>query len=223
MGETMREYWNGRFRNEGRVWGDVQSRTAVHAEAIFRKYGVKRLLVPGAGYGRNAEYFAAFGYEVTGIEISEEALMLVRKNTAVKYYPGSVLAMPLDARRYEAVYCYNILHLFRRDDRGLFLRNCFEALEDGGIAFFVVFSEKEAQFGKGTMVEENTFESKPGRPVHFFTEDDLVESFRGFELLETGLMEDPEAHGTEGPHVHWVRFISARKWPTDSMAGNTRL
>jgi hypothetical protein len=67
------------------------------------------------------------------------------------------------------------------------------------------------------MVEENTFESKPGRPVHFFTEDDLVESFRGFELLDTGLMEDPEDHGTEGPHVHWVRFISASKCSRDSV------
>ena len=217
MGETMREYWDGRFRNEGRVWGDVQSRTAVHAETIFRKHGVKRLLVPGAGYGRNAEYFAALGYEVTGIEISEEALRLVRKDTAVKYCPGSVLDMPLDARKYDAVYCYNVLHLFRRDDRSLFLRKCFEVLEDGGIAFFVVFSEKEAQFGRGNMVEENTFESKPGRPVHFFTEDDLVESFRGFELLDTGLMEDPEDHGTEGPHVHWVRFISASKCSRDSV------
>jgi 2-polyprenyl-3-methyl-5-hydroxy-6-metoxy-1,4-benzoquinol methylase len=118
----------------------------VHAEAVFQKHGVKRLLVPGAGYGRNAEYFAKLGYDVTGIEVSEEALRLVRKDTVVKYYPGSVLDMPLDARKYEAVYCYNVLHLFRRDDRSLFLRKCLEVLEDEGIAFFVVFSEKEGQF-----------------------------------------------------------------------------
>jgi SAM-dependent methyltransferase len=212
MGKVhMQSYWDGRFKGEGRIWGSVPSVTAAYAEGIFRAGGVKSVLVPGAGYGRNADFFAEKGYSVTGIEISEEALRLARGNPAVIYHQGSVLAMPFDSARYDAVYCFNVLHLFRSGDRAAFLSKIFDALGNGGIAFFVVFSEEEPQFGKGTKVEENTFESKPGRPVHFYTEPDLRDSFRAFEVMETGLRDDPEDHGEEGPHVHRVRYICARK------------
>jgi trans-aconitate 2-methyltransferase len=207
----MSGYWNGRFEAEGRIWGGSPSRTAERAEEIFRTNGVKTVLVPGAGYGRNSEFFADRGYEVTGIEVSDEALRMAPANTAVRYVRGSVLEVPLGCGQYDAVYCFNVLHLFLRDDRDLFLGKCRDALREDGIAFFVVFSEKEPQFGRGRIVEENTFESKPGRPTHFFTEEDLRESFRGFEVIDTALAEDREDHGTEGPHVHVVRYICARK------------
>ncbi len=45
--------------------------------------------------------------------------------------------------------------------------------------------------------------------VHFFTGPDLLESFRDFEVLETGIMDDPEDHGEEGPHIHRLRYIAA--------------
>ncbi|MCX6375275.1 MAG: class I SAM-dependent methyltransferase, partial [Armatimonadetes bacterium] len=81
---------------------------------------------------------------------------------------------------------------------------------DGGLLFFTVFSEEEPSFGKGEKIEENTFESKPGRPVHYFTEYDLISHFSEFDVLETGLTKDPEDHG-EGPHTHQLRYIVARK------------
>lgn len=74
-----------------------------------------------------------------------------------------------------------------------------------------MFSEKEPTFGKGNMVEENTSESKPGRSVHYFTEEDLIQHFSQLALLETGLMEDIENHGEEGPHKLIVRYIVAQK------------
>ncbi len=216
----MSEYWNGRFKEGGRIWGAGASATAAHAEQIFRSRGVKSILVPGSGYGRNAEWFVKMGYSVTGIEISEEALALAPPGSTVKYIQGSVLDMPVDqGARYDAIYCFNVLHLFKEADRKLFIDKCRGALAENGLAFFVVFSEQESQFGKGRRVEENTFESKPGRPVHFFTHEDLVESFRGFSLLETGIVEDAEDHGAEGPHVHKVRYICASMRPAHEFDG----
>ena len=75
--------------------------------------------------------------------------------------------------------------------------------------FFTVFSDKEADFGKGNEVEKNTFESRPGRPAHYFTEDDLKLHFANYEIVETGLMEDPEDHGGK-PHTHALRYICVR-------------
>ncbi len=204
-------YWNERFQNEGQIWGSSPSVTALYAEKIFREHEVRSVLVPGAGYGRNSEFFSQKGYAVTGIEISGEALRLTPDTTRVRYLLGSVIEEPLDCFRYDAIYCFNVLHLFLAEERRVFLKKCFQALRKGGIAFFVVFSEREPQYGMGRRVEENTYESRPGRPVHFFTASDLLESFNDLDILETGLMDEPEDHGAEGPHVHRLRYIAAVK------------
>jgi len=210
----MKSYWDFRFRDEGRIWGTAPSVTAGMAAKIFLRAGhIKKILVPGAGYGRNAKFFCAAGFAVTGVEISGEAFLLSRTyNPEAGFHLGSFLdPFPGEDGGYDAIYCYNVLHLFRQNERELFVRKSFRALREGGITFFVVFSEKEKSFGKGRQVEENSFESKPGRPVHYFTEQDLRRHFCMFDPLAAGIVEDPENHGDEGPHVHLVRYIAAIK------------
>jgi len=206
----MRDYWNRRFSEGGRIWGDTPSATAHRAKEIFRLHGAGKILVPGAGYGRHAGFFAAEGFEVHAIEISEIAIALAgRFGSGVIWHRGSVLEMPLSEDHFDAIYCFNLLHFFRAADRKSFIGKCADQLRKGGIAFFTVFSEIEPGYGKGRKVEEDTFESKPGRPTHFFSEADLRDHFAGFKILETGLAEDPENHGDEEPHVHHLRWIAA--------------
>jgi hypothetical protein len=75
----------------------------------------------------------------------------------------------------------------------------------------VVFSDEERSFGKGRQVEENTYESKQWRPVHYFTELDLKTHFKEFSVIETGTLEDTEDHGESGHHSHILRYIFAQK------------
>ncbi len=207
----MSTFWEERFCTEGRIWGDAPSRTVPLAIDLFKKAGVCNVLVPGSGYGRNAEAFARAGFEVTGIEISPTALSLARQGSLnVRYHRGSVLDMPFDDSMYDGIYCFNVLHLFRKHDRIAFLQRCREQLKDHGVMFFVVFSDREPSFGTGNMVEENTFESKPGREVHYYSADDLASEFREMEILTTGMIEDPEEHGKEGRHTHLLRYICVR-------------
>jgi SAM-dependent methyltransferase len=207
---AMGAYWDGRFGREGKIWGMTPSVTAAYACRSFRREGVRSVLVPGTGYGRNALLFARAGMAVTGIEISAEAIKLA-EGTGINIIEGSFLDVPLMPRSIDAVYCYNVLHLFLAGDRKRFVAKCADALGEGGLAFFAVFSDTEASYGKGRMVEKGTYESKPGRPVHYFSEKDLVDHFAGFEVLETGITEDPEEHGEEGKHVHLVRYVMARR------------
>jgi SAM-dependent methyltransferase len=207
----MNTFWEERFHDEGRIWGDTPSRTVAYAIERFKKAGVHEVLVPGSGYGRNAVAFAQAGFLVTGIEISATAVTLARQNSqGVRYHHGSVLDMPFDDSMYDGIYGFNVLHLFRKNDRAAFLQRCRDQLTDGGVMFFVVFSDREPSYGTGRMVEENTFESRPGREVHYYSTEDLVSEFRDLEVLETGMMEDPEEHGSEGRHTHILRYIYAR-------------
>ncbi|MBN2852390.1 MAG: class I SAM-dependent methyltransferase [Clostridia bacterium] len=208
----MKEYWDTRYMEGGMIWGNTPSQSALHANDIFKSNHVNSILVPGSGYGRHTSYFFKQGYHVEGIEISKEAIRLARTlHPEITYYNGSVLDMPFSTLKYDAIYCFNVLHLFMEKDRHKLIKLCMEALIEHGIAFFTVFSEQEPSFGNGSESELNTFESKPGRPVHYFSEDDLLTHFSDFEVMETNLIRDNENHGDIGEHEHILRTICVRK------------
>lgn len=137
--------------------------------------------------------------------------MAIEYDPKTKFILGSVLDMPFNDEVYDAIYCYNTLHLFLRKERFQFLIKCYNQLKTHGFAFFVVFSDKENSFGKGKRIEENTYESKIGRPTHFFSEEDLIEHFKDYLIIETGIMKDQENHGEIGLHTHILRYIFAQK------------
>ncbi|MFW9951084.1 MAG: class I SAM-dependent methyltransferase [Candidatus Thorarchaeota archaeon] len=206
------EYWDERFLDGGKIWGDRPSKTAIYALELFKKHDLNKILVPGAGYGRNTKLFSDAGLEVTAIEFSESAINLAKKfNPKTRFFQGSVLDMPFDDENYDGIYSCNVLHLFLKDDRISFLKKCYKQLRAKGFVFFVVFSDKESSFRKGKQIEENTYESKPWRPVHYFTEIDLKAHFKEYSVVETGIIEDTENHGELGIHTHILRYIFAQK------------
>jgi len=208
---NSKEFWDRRFNEEGKVWGELPSKSAHHAMELFRRHDIKSILIPGSGYGRNTRLFSSSGFNGTGIEISGTACNLAKQfDPASRVYEGSVLNMSFVPGTFDAIYCYNVLHLFCENDRELFIQECIEKLGEPGLAFFTVFSEEEPSFGQGREVESNTYESRPGRPTHYFSEDDLREHFRDFEIIETGIIQELEDHGGQ-PHTHILRYILAKK------------
>ena len=207
----MQEFWDRRFAAEGKIWGENPSRSALHALEMFRREGLCEVLVPGSGYGRNSRLFAEAGFQVTGVEISEFAYQMARQDDPYScFLLGSVLELPDGAAQFEGIYCFNVLHLFDRAGRQRLVQRWHALLRHNGVLFVTVFSEHEPTFGVGKRVEENTFESKIGRPVHYYSEEDLREELSAFELIHTDLIEEPEEHG-EGTHVHTLRYGVARK------------
>ena len=210
--KELKPYWNERFLKEGRIWGDAPSSTAEYALKLFQNHKVKSVLVPGAGYGRNTKLFSTNGLRVVGIEISDLAIQSAYDfDPLTTFHNRSVLEIDSLDETFDVVYCFNVLHLFREAERSLFIDKCSKILNENGLLFFVVFSEREDSFGKGKQVEVNTFKSKPGRPVHYFTEEDLLDHFQNHSLIETGTMEDKENHGEQGEHVHMLRYIVCSK------------
>jgi SAM-dependent methyltransferase len=177
---------------------------------LFRSANVKSVLILGSGYGRHTKFFSTRGFDVTGIEISSVACNLAREfDPLSRFYNASVLDMSFDTNRYDAIYCFNVLHLFRENDRYVFIQQCDDRLNKSGLMFFTVFSEEESTFGKGREVERNTFESRPGRPAHYFTEADLKAHLVKYDVVDMGMVEDPEDHGGK-PHTHVLRYICVR-------------
>jgi SAM-dependent methyltransferase len=168
-------------------------------------------LILGIGYGRNSLPFLESGYNVSGIEISEAAIELLKKSelaNKIRVFNGSIIDMPFEDIKYDAIFSFNVLHLFNRKNRHTIMDKCKSQLKSNGLIFFAVMSELEPGYGEGTKIEENTFEKK-GKPVHFFTDEDFKQHFSKFETIESGLIDEPEQHGKEGKHTHKCRYIFA--------------
>ncbi|MHA2283600.1 MAG: class I SAM-dependent methyltransferase [Promethearchaeota archaeon] len=206
-------YWDSRFSKEGKIWGESPSKSAFYALKLFKKYKLQNILIPGSGYGRHTKLFSDNRYKTVGIEISEKAVEIAKifdpQTTSIN---GSVMEMDSVNKNFDAIYCYNVLHLFLKDDRHIFLEKCYNKLNKNGLVFFTVFSEEETSFGKGKELEKHTFESKPGRPTHYFSEDDLINHFKDFNILETDMIKEPEDHGENGLHTHLLRYIFGQKF-----------
>jgi SAM-dependent methyltransferase len=146
--ESQKEFWNNRFLKEGEVWGDCSSVTAVYALELFRRHNVKKILVPGSGYGRNTKLFSGAGFDVTGIDISSVSCDMAKNfDPLTDFHCGSVLDMSFLPDTYDAIYCFNTLHLFYKNERVVFITECLNRLKAEGLIFLTVFSEDEPSYG----------------------------------------------------------------------------
>lgn len=204
------EHWSDRYTERKYIWGTEPSGVARDALALFQKRGLKTLLLAACGYGRNSKLFAEGGMEVTGVDASDVGIEMAREfDPKTEYVCASVLDMPFDGP-FDAVFSINALHLFPKDERAKFIVECMNRLREGGLGYFAVFSEKEFSYGRGPKLEENTFESLPGRPAHYYTEEDLRGEFGAYEIIDTGLIEDRDQHA-DASHRHLLRYIVARR------------
>lgn len=207
----MANYWEKRYQQEGKIWGEVPSLSVVCAEKIFSENSVSSIHIPGCGYGRNAGFFLKAGYSVSGTEISEIACKIASIDyPELEIRNSSILEKGTSRCPADAIFAYNILHLFNKSERFRLIKLWSEMLTKNGIVFCTVFSENESSFGKGKETEKNTYESKPGRPVHYFSETDLEYHFINFKMIKSGLFPEPEDHGGE-KHIHNLRYIAAKK------------
>jgi hypothetical protein len=76
----MKEFWEHRFIKEGTIWSNNPSKSAIYAAAFFQNYPIQNIMILGIGYGRNSRPFIEKGYDVSGIEISEEAIKLLNNS-----------------------------------------------------------------------------------------------------------------------------------------------
>ena len=69
--DTMRDMWDGRYRERGAVWGGEPNRFVVEVATDIEPGTALDL---GCGQGRNALWLASLGFDVTGLDLSPVAV-----------------------------------------------------------------------------------------------------------------------------------------------------
>lgn len=205
-------YWDEQFEDNGCIWGNQPSVATDIAISLFKDNNAQSVLIPGAGYGRNSKAFTSDGFDVTGIEISSSACQLAEGyDPAMTLLNCSLFDAPLPAEEFDAVFCFDVLHLFLEEERRRFIAKCADLVKPNGLMFFTVLSENDDYFGSGGEVEPATFEVKPGKYIHFFTAGDLRDSFQKYSIIQEGQFIDSVKHAKHGLKEYQVRYICVRK------------
>lgn len=209
-------YWEDRFRNEGKIWGEPPCATALESEGIFKNHRVTRILVPGCGYGRNSLFLARHGFHVVGFDVSTIAIEMAkedagRENLPIHYFVDDLLHSSLKVGIFGGIFSFNTLHLFLESDRKKISSWFTRALAPKGILVLTSMSTRDGDFGKGEKVARNTFESKKGRPVFYSAEEDMRDLFeKEFQIEDLREIQEHENHGG-GAHSHWMWFFIGSK------------
>lgn len=182
----MTEFWEEAFKDKQEMWGFEPATSTVLTNDFFVKNKVKRILIPGIGYGRNAQLFRENGIDVTGIEISQTAIDLAKKHVGndLKIHHGSVTEMPFDDKLYDGIYCYALIHLLDKEERLKLIQDCYDQLTENGIMIFTTVTKQAQTYGQGTYISKDRFEIFGGVKMFFYNRVSVEEEFSNAGLFE---------------------------------------
>lgn len=208
----MTEFWEAAFIEKQEMWGFEPAASAVAAKDLFLEKGVKNVLIPGIGYGRNARIFHDNGMAVTGIEISRTAIDLANTHFGndIHIHHGSVTDMPFDSNVYDGIFCFALIHLLDESERKTLIANCFAQLAPGGYMIFVTISKKAPMFQKGTRISRDRYETLPGVRIFFYDADSVRREFGAYGLVDCTEIVEPNNHAKDAPPLKFL-MIRCRK------------
>ena len=167
----------------------------------FKHPSQTRILDLGCGAGRHITFMAKEGYCVTGIDFSKTGLEYVRKtlnklSLQAELVHGSIAQLPFPDNHFDGIVSFAVIYYFRINDIELIIKEIHRTLKSNGKAFIVVRSTNDKRYGKGELLEDNTyrmtsdFSNEDTMTIHFFTVEEIKERFSMFSEVSIGLLED---------------------------------
>ncbi|MBP0904969.1 class I SAM-dependent methyltransferase [Mariniflexile gromovii] len=182
----MTEFWETAFNDKQEMWGMNPAKSAELTTNFFLEKSIKNILIPGIGYGRNAQPFISNGIKVTGIEISKTAIELAKKHygNEMTIFHGSVTEMPFGDKKYEGIFCYALIHLLDSIERKKLIQDCYNQLTENGFMVFTAITKEAPNFGKGKLIEKDRYELYEGAKVFYYDQEAVKAEFNDFGLFE---------------------------------------
>lgn len=188
----MTEFWEQAFQEKKEMWGLTPAKSAVLTKDLFIEQKVKNVLIPGIGYGRNAQIFIDNGMKVTGIEISKTAIDMAQKlfGNELYIYHGSVTEMPFDDKLYDGIFCYGLVYLLDENERAKLIKDCFNQLSENGLMVFTAITKNAQTYGQGTAIGKDQYEMFGGVKIFFYDIQSIEEEFGNSGLFDISEVDE---------------------------------
>ncbi len=211
----MTEFWELSFRNNQSMWGFEPTDCAESTSNFFQEKGLKEILIPGYGYGRNAPPFASKGMKVTGIEISKTAIEIAKKQfgTNITVHHGDVRFMPFDNKSYDGIFCYALIHLLDEAARKKLLSDCYKQLSPNGYMVFVAVSKNTPSYIEAEKQGKDKLQLKYGLQLFYYDKKIVENEFGHYGLIDAIEIEEPAHNPTNKPSLKfwWILCKKEKK------------
>jgi len=180
-----------------------------------------RLLDLGCGTGRHVAHFAARGFEVTGVDLSEHMLAAARRKlgaerVAATLVQGDITRLgELGLGRFDGAICMfsTLGMIYGAENRLRFMRSVRELLEPGGLFAFHVHNRwHNLLYADGRQYLWRALRDRlRGRPEAYQKE---VEGYRGIQALSLYVFTDREARRVAraaGFEVEELLYLNQRR------------
>ena len=211
----VNEFWDRKYGEGNYEWELDPSPVGVLALTVARKHGYKTVIDIGSGYGRDTLYLAGAGHglDVVGIDNSREGIemgieLARRRALNVEFRLADALIDPIGPGSYDMVIMSYTRHLLLAQDRQKLLSRVRDILRPGGRVIDMVPSIKDGNYGMGSTLEEGTY-SLRGKALHFFTGEEMLKDYEGFEIDSLDEVEIEEKHSDGRLHNHWTWMLVA--------------
>ena len=144
-------------------------------EEVFKKYGnVKKILDLGCGTGLHTKELLERGYEITGLDLSEEMIDIAKKrNPSAKFHIGNMNNFNL-SNKFDAIICMFSALGYLTENKQLedFFISCRDHLKDNGLLILDVWNGlgvmRELPSSREKIVERNELKIINDKRVRYF-------------------------------------------------------
>lgn len=203
------------YEKPGAVWTSIEPPAEV--VELIEKGKIKpcKCLDSGCGEGFYSIYLASKGFEVTGVDLSENAIKYAKENAEKAGVKVNFIAMDISDldklnKKFDFIFEWALLHHIMPEKREKYVENISKLLNKDGKYLSVCFNEQDPKFGKGKKLRiiPKGARAAMGTKLYFSSLQELKELFKPhFKIIESKVYEKP---GVGGNNV-WNYFLMERK------------
>ena len=203
----MEKFWNDRYKNKEFAYG--KNPNVFFKETINELNLSGKILLPAEGEGRNAVYAAKNGLDVTAFDISEEGkiktLELARsERVKIDYKVGELNQLNLKKNSFDSLAL--IYAHFPENIKEKLHKELAELIKPNGYLILEGFSINNLE-----LREKNPKIGGPGKKGMLFSEKEMEETFKNFEIIQLSetLIELNEGNFHNGLAIV-IRFVGKK-------------
>lgn len=203
-----REYWNTYYSK-----GVCPTEPSDFAKYVSTLVEPGRVLIDlGCGNGRDALFFAQNCVNVTGVDLSDEAIasLSTQNCETIRFLLDDFVQSSIhQPDSYDYAYSRFTLHAISEEQGSELIQNVFRGLKAGGKFFIEVRGTKDPLFGLGEQIAKKTFIYN-GHSRRFIVLDELLQDLTGtgFSIEYAAEQTGFAAYGEDDPPV--IRVVAVK-------------
>ena len=185
---------------------NTQPKMAPELRKYIKLLNGKEVLDLGVGKGYNSVLLSNFGFNVTGVDISNESLKYIEENfdcSNLTLINKDVREFEIEKNKYDLILSSNVLHFISKEDFLKIIKKIKENLKEDGLIYISVFSKEDPSSKLNKDFKENTC-------ISYFSKEEILDIFSDFTTI---LISDEYSldlvHGN--PHYHgMIKYVGKK-------------